>query len=78
MCQLVKNKSSIYLSAHRLGKAIDFNVQGLTSNQVNDIVRNNANNFEYPIRLESNTSGWSHIDCYEPVGSNQKIVEFKG
>lgn len=78
MCQLVKNKSSIYLSAHSLGKAIDFNVQGLTSNQVNDIVRNNANNFEYPIRLESNTSGWSHIDCYEPVGSNQKIVEFKG
>ena len=26
MCQLVKSKSSIYLSAHCLGKAIDFNL----------------------------------------------------
>lgn len=78
MCQLVKSKNGIYLSAHCLSKAIDFNVQGLTSKQVNDTIRNSADYFEYPIRLESNTDGWSHIDCYEPVGSNQKIVEFKG
>ena len=42
MCQLVKNKSSIYLSAHCLGKAIDFNVKDLDSNTVNNIVRQKA------------------------------------
>lgn len=35
MCELVKHKNTVYLSAHLLGKAIDFNVQGLTSSEVN-------------------------------------------
>lgn len=78
MCQLVKNKSSIYLSAHCLGKAIDFNVKDLDSNAVNNIVRQNAELFEYPIRLEANTDGWSHIDVYQPKDSSKKLLEFNG
>lgn len=78
MCQLVKNKSSIYLSAHCLGKAIDFNVKDLDSNTVNNIVRQNAELFEYPIRLEANTNGWSHIDVYQPKDSSKKLLEFNG
>lgn len=78
MCQLVNDKRSIYLSAHCLGKAIDFNVKGLTSDEVNDLIRKHSHLFEYPIRLESNTSGWSHIDTYQPYGSNENIIEFKG
>lgn len=76
MCQLVKSKNSIYLSAHCLGKAIDFNVKDLDSNTVNNIVRQNAELFEYPIRLEANTDGWSHCDCYVPYNSKEKIVIF--
>ena len=78
VCELVKGKNAIYLSAHLLGKAIDFNVQGLTSDEVNQTIRNNADKFEYPIRLESNTDGWSHIDTYQPYGSEANLIEFKG
>ena len=76
MCQLVKSKNNVYLSAHALGKAIDFNVKDLDSNTVNNIVRQNAELFEYPIRLEANTDGWSHCDCYVPYNSKEKIVIF--
>lgn len=78
MCQLVKDKKSIYISAHCLGKAIDFNVKGKTSNEVNDDIRQNADLFDFPIRLESNTNGWSHVDVYQPVDSKANLIEFKG
>ena len=78
VCELVKGKNVIYLSAHLLGKAIDFNVQGLTSDEVNQTIRNNTDKFEYPIRLESNTDGWSHIDTYQPYMSEANLIEFKG
>lgn len=61
-----------------LGKGIDFNVDGLTSDDVNQTVNDNVDKFEYPIRLESNTDGWSHIDTYQPYGSEAKLIEFKG
>ena len=78
MCQLVNSKMSVYISAHMLGKGIDFNVTGLTSDDVNQTVNDNVDKFEYPIRLESNTDGWSHIDTYQPYGSEAKLIEFKG
>lgn len=78
MCQLIKNKNEVYLSAHILGKAIDFNVQGLTSEEVNKQVIENIDKFKYPIRLEIDTDGWSHIDVYQPIGSEAKLIEFKG
>lgn len=77
-CSIVDNKTGVYLSAHILGKAIDFNVEGLTSNEVNKAVVDNADKFEYPIRLEINTDGWSHIDVYQPYCSEAKIIEFNG
>jgi hypothetical protein len=45
---------------------------------VNNIVRQNAELFEYPIRLEANTDGWSHIDVYQPKDSSKKLLEFNG
>lgn len=77
-CQLVKDKEFVYISAHVLGNAIDFNVQGLTSDEVNKIIKQNVDKFEYPIRLESNTSGWSHVDTYQPYQSEVKLIEFNG
>lgn len=77
-CALVSQKENIYISAHILGKAIDFNVQDLTSNQVSIEIKNNINMFKYPIRLERDTNGWTHIDVYQPYGSEAKLVEFNG
>lgn len=78
MCNLVKSKKSIYLSAHVLGKAIDFNVRELTSEEMNQIIRCNSHKFKYPIRLETNTNGWCHIDVYQPIDSEANLIEFKG
>lgn len=78
MCSTVCGKNAVYISAHILGKAIDFNVEGLTSDEVNKTVIDNVDKFEYPIRLEINTDGWSHVDVYQPYCSNAKIIEFNG
>ena len=77
-CPLVKDKKTIYLSAHSFGKAIDFNVDGYTPNQVYDKIKQNIDEFEYPIRIEVNTTTWSHIDVYQPVDSEANLIEFKG
>lgn len=68
----------MYISAHTLGRAIDFNVKDMTHDEVNDVIRQNADKFEYPIRLELNTDGWSHIDTYQPYASEANLIEFKG
>lgn len=77
-CSLVSNKTTVYLSAHLLGKGIDFNVKNKTSNEVSTIIKHNLDKFKYPIRLEKNTNGWTHIDVYQPVGSETILVEFNG
>lgn len=77
-CSLVKDKKKIYLSAHQLGKALDFNVEGYTTEGAYQKIKDNVDKFEYPIRLESNTTTWLHIDCYQPVDSEADLIEFKG
>lgn len=78
MCSLVNNKDVVYLSAHILGKAIDFNVQNTTTEEVYTQIRNNIHKFEYPIRMEITDGDWNHIDVYQPVNSEAKLIEFKG
>lgn len=77
-CNLVKNKTDIYLSAHCLGKALDFSVDGVTSEDTRNTIIQNINEFEYPIRLEKDTDGWVHIDVYQPIGSEASLIEFNG
>ena len=78
MCQLVKDKKTTYVSAHILGQAIDFNVQDHTTEDVYEAIRNNIDEFEYPIRMEITGGNWNHIDCYQPYCSEAKLIEFKG
>jgi hypothetical protein len=77
-CQLVRSKEGVYLSAHVLGKAGDFTIQDLTSNAARMLVRNNANRFPVPVRIERNVN-WLHIDV-RPDGSKPeaKVIEFNG
>lgn len=74
MCPLVKAKTSVYMSAHCLGKAIDFHVLGKTAEQVRQLIKANADKLPYKVRLERLVQ-WIHIDCYD-TGSKDKIVEF--
>lgn len=76
MCSLVRDKKSIYLSAHIQGNALDFNVQGLTTEEVHNIIKEGIDKFEYPIRIEITGGNWNHIDCYQPYGSDAKLIEF--
>ena len=76
MCQLIKSKKSIYLTPHGQGKAIDFNVKNLTIEETKNLIRQNKQKFEYPIRLEANTTTWCHVDVYQP--DSRTFVEFNG
>jgi len=66
MSSLVKNKTRLYLSAHIFGKAVDFDVQGMTAVQVREWIVKNEDKFPYKIRLERNMKGkpisWVHLD----------------
>lgn len=65
VCPLVKEKTSlekVYVTAHLQGKAIDFHVPGLTSDEVRDFIVGIQRQLPYPIRIERGTQGWVHID----------------
>lgn len=73
--QIVKNftyKNKLYLSGHLLGKAVDFDVIGLTAQEVRNWIKMNQHLFPYKIRLEQDKNGkhinWVHLDI---------IYEFK-
>ena len=66
------------LSYHKLGKAIDFTVKGMTPNQVRDYIRKNYKRFPYPAgRIEVLKKGkpisWVHYDIGAEEG---QLLEF--
>lgn len=76
LCQLVKAKTDIYLSAHIFGKGADFTVSGMSAEQARNLIRTNIDKFPYPIRLEKAVS-WLHIDVLD-TNNGTKLVEFDG
>jgi hypothetical protein len=74
-CELVKDKSSVYLSSHVLGKAGDFTVKGLTAQEARSRIRNMANLLPCPIRMEGGVS-WLHFDVLPQYGVTTKVYEF--
>jgi hypothetical protein len=74
-CDLVKEKSSVYLSSHVLGKAGDFTVKGLTAQEARSRIRNMANLLPCPIRMEGGVS-WLHFDVLPQYGVTTKVYEF--
>lgn len=79
MSSIVKNKTSLYLSAHIFGKAFDFDVKGMTSVEVRDWIVDNADKFPCKIRLERNMGGkpisWVHLDIMSDP-SIPKVYQF--
>lgn len=74
ICELVKGKNTPYMSSHCLGKAIDFHVNGMEAEEVRQLIKDNIDKFEYPIRLEEAVS-WCHCDVYT-LDSDKKLVTF--
>jgi len=75
MCDLVKSKTDVYLSAHVLGKAIDFNVQGMDANEARRLIKLHAPSFPCNVRLEKGVS-WVHMDVLSQYGIKDKVYEF--
>lgn len=76
-CDLVKAKclaGEMYESAHLLGKAADFDVQGLIAEEVRLWITAKTNWWPYSIRLEKDVD-WVHLDVFDQ--SEQKIYLFK-
>ena len=79
LCNIVDSKTAShipYISPHVQGQAVDFNVTGMTSEQVQQWLRNNKHLLPYPIRMELNTSTWTHIDMRND-SKTEKLITFK-
>jgi len=76
---MVKNKKSIYLSAHMMGKAFDFNIEGVTPNDVREWIKTHPEKFPCKVRLERNLKGspinWVHLDVFQEA-KNPKVYLF--
>ena len=74
-CELVKEKSKVYLSSHILGKAGDFTCKGMTAQEARSRIRNMAHLLPCNIRLENGVS-WLHFDVLPQYGVTAKVYEF--
>jgi hypothetical protein len=79
LCELVKEKDRPYLSAHVLGKAGDFSIEGVSGVYQMGLMRGRIKlypvAFPVPLRMEADVS-WLHVDVM-PTPTGQKIYEFK-
>lgn len=75
-CELVREKSSVYLSSHILGKAGDFTVKGLTAEEARTRIKQNARLLPCSIRMEAGVS-WLHFDTLPQSDINEKVYEFR-
>lgn len=73
---LVKRKTRLYLSAHLRGGAVDFDVKGMTAQEVRDWLVANADGLPHKIRVEETLNGkkisWVHIDV-DDESKNPKV-----
>jgi len=63
------------MSAHLLGKAVDFNVKDIEPDIVRLWIAKNGHLLPYPVRIESGVT-WVHLDVYE-TNTDQKVYFFK-
>lgn len=75
-CQMVREKSSVYLSSHCLGKAGDFTISGMKAEAARQKIKENAALLPCPIRVEGDVS-WLHFDVLPQYGITSKVYEFK-
>lgn len=78
ICNIPKDKTrleKLYMSAHCQGMAVDFDVKGMTAQEVRDWLKSNQILLPYPIRCELDVN-WVHIDVRSD--GFRQITWFKG
>lgn len=77
-CDLVSAKTkanTLYCSAHMRGQAVDFDVRGLTAEDVRRWIDEHQAELPFKIRVEDGVS-WVHLDvCNDTLN---KVIKFKG
>lgn len=79
VCVLVKEKTAlekVYMSAHLQGLGIDFDVKGMSAEEVRRWIEKNQILLPYAVRLEDAVS-WVHLDLRND-GTKGKVIRFKG
>lgn len=54
-------KGKVYCSPHPFGQAADFDVKGMTAEQVRNWINEHQDELPYPIRMELGVN-WNHLD----------------
>ena len=74
ICPMVKEKTTVYESAHCNGIGFDITIVGMNAEEARNTIIENEDKLPYPIRLEKDVS-WLHIDCYD-MCNDKKINMF--
>lgn len=77
VCALVREKSMLekpYLSDHVLARGVDFNVQGMTAQEVRDWLELHKEELPYNVRIEKGVN-WVHLGN-GLLGQTEKISYF--
>ena len=77
LCQLVKEKRTVYLTSHAFGMAGDFTVKGMTAEMARRRIIDMQHLLPCPIRLEGGVN-WLHFDVLPQYGVKDKVYVFKG
>lgn len=64
------DKGKQYMSAHALGKGVDFDAKGMTAEQARNAIQAKAKQLPHPIRLEEGVT-WVHLDIYNDDEKNR-------
>lgn len=78
ICALVKEKTALeklYVTAHNQGMGVDFDVKGMSAEEVRKWIVDNKIFLPHPIRLESDVN-WVHLDVR--TDGMQAVTFFKG
>ena len=79
LCPIIMDKTidrEMYLSAHTRFQAVDFNVNGMTDDEVKKWIDDHKTEMPHRIRIEKNTTGWNHIDV--ATDNKDLITYFNG
>lgn len=79
LVRIKTDQNRLYLSAHRQGMALDFDVDGINPTEVRQWIVEHSDLFRSKIRLERNFRGkpinWVHLDVFDHQ-FNPKIYQF--
>lgn len=73
LCPLVKDKKTLYLSAHIFGKGGDIISSQMGAEEMRQKIERNKDKLPYPVRIERDVD-WLHIDVMNDT--NEKIIYF--